>query len=76
MNSVVRKKKYTLFGKIVRKVESELSSQQDKPFSVEVLLNDTRVNDADVDAIQSRRDELKSAQLDNSDVVVTFNGEK
>lgn len=76
MNKVVKKKKNTLFGRIVRKIESERASQKEKAISVDTFHSDSCSNVADAVTINSRRDELKSAKHDNSDVIIFFNGEK
>ena len=71
MNSVVRRKKKTLFGRIIRKVESELTPKEEKLISPDVPIDEIRIND-DMVAIQSRREELKLVKHDNSDEVITL----
>jgi len=77
--SVVRKKKRTLFGKIlqkvVRRIESELSSQEERTFSSDVPLDDSCECVSDADTIQTRRNELRTAKHDSSDLIITFEGE-
>ena len=74
MGTFIRKKKKTLFGRIVRKIESEFSTRKERIAFPDIPIGDTCSNGADVMEIQSRRDELKSAKHDNSDVIVTFDG--
>lgn len=69
MNNVVRRKKKTLFGRVIRKIESELTLREDKLILQDVPLDDIRTND-DTAIIESRRDELRSAKHDNSDEFV------
>ena len=71
MSGVVMKEKKTLFGRIVRKIESELTPRENKWISPNVPLDDTQIND-DTAAIQSRREELKVARHDKSDEVIVL----
>ena len=69
MGGIVKKKKKTLFGWVVRKIESELTPREEKWSSPGVPLGGIHAND-DTAIIESRRDELKASKHDNSDVVV------
>ena len=69
MNSVVIRKKRTLFGKIIQKIESELKPDKSKLISPDVPIDNTNVNE-DTAAIQARRDELKTAMPDSSDDII------
>jgi len=71
MSRVVKKKKKTLFGRIVRKIESELTPREDKLISPYVPLDDTRMSD-DTATIESRREELRVAKHDSSDEVIVL----
>jgi hypothetical protein len=67
--SIVRKRKKTLFGRVVRKIESELTPRQDKHVSSDVPLDGSYRSGDEVEIIKSRRDELKSAGYDNSEKI-------
>jgi uncharacterized protein YegL len=66
MNSVVRKKKKTLFSRIIRKIESELTPKEEKLISPYIPLDGNYDNDYDATDIQAKRDELKAAGCSNS----------
>ena len=68
MSRVVRKKKKTLLGKIIKKIESELTPKEYKYISPDVPFNDT-LNVEEKTIIESRRDELKLAEYDNSEEI-------
>jgi hypothetical protein len=71
VNSVVRRKKNTLFGKVIRKIESELAPREEKLISPNVPLDSTSIND-DTVAIQLKREEMKAAKHNKSDEVIVF----
>jgi len=70
MSSVIRKKKKTLFGRIIRRIESELTPRDERLISPYVPLDNNCENNSDAADIQARRDELKSAKQDNSDMII------
>jgi len=72
MNNVVRKKKKTLIGRVIRKIESELTSKQKVVISPNIHLNDSTLSDTDVAEIKARRDELKTGKQDGSDVIIVI----
>jgi hypothetical protein len=72
MNSVVRKKKKTIIGRVIRKLESELTSKQKITISPNVYLDDSTLSDSDVVEIKTRRDELKVGKQDGSDVIIVI----
>ena len=69
MSNVVRKKKKTLFGKIVRKIESELSQKDEHLIPSNLSPDDCYKNSNDAIAIELRREELKSDDHSDSDVI-------
>jgi hypothetical protein len=73
MIRVVRKKKKTLFGRVVRKIESELSSRENRAVPPNISLGDTCVNDADAAAIQARREEMKAVMYENKEDIIYVN---
>lgn len=68
MNRVVKKRKKTLFGKIIRKIESELASQQVNTISSKVPLDYSKINEAELEKIQKKREELKASKNINTDI--------
>jgi len=71
MNKVVRREKKTLFGNVVRKIESELSPDKNKLISPDISLDDTTVNE-DTAIVQARRDELKASKHVSSDEIIVL----
>ena len=69
MGGVVRKKKKTLFGWVVRKIESELTSREEELISPDVPLDDTHISD-DTAVIEARRDELRAAKHNSDEVII------
>ena len=69
MNNVIRKKKKTLFGRIVRKVESELAQKDEHKISPHLSPDDCCKNNEDAIAIELRRAELKSKNEGNLDTI-------
>jgi hypothetical protein len=72
MCRVVRKRKKTLFGRVVKKIESELAPQKDKMVSSDVPLDKSSGRKTDEAIIQSRRGEMKLEKNDNCDVIIDF----
>jgi hypothetical protein len=70
MSSIIRKKKKTLFGRIIKKIESELTPREEKLISPYVPLDDNCDNGSDTADIQARRDELKSTGCNNSNQMI------
>jgi len=71
MNKVVRREKKTLFGNVVRKIESELSPDKNKLISPDISLDDTTVNE-DATIVQARRDELKASNHVSLDEIIVL----
>jgi len=70
MGGVFKKKKKSLLAKIIGKIKGEPMSFEQRDISPDVTFNDIRTDDDVSDAIASRRNELKAAKHDNSDVAV------
>jgi hypothetical protein len=68
MGNVIKKKKNPLLNKIIGKVKGVPIPSVQQNISSDVLLNDIRIDDDVVNAIALRRDELRTAKHDNSDV--------
>ena len=69
MTGVVRRKRKTLFGKLVRKIESELTQKDERMISYDLPPNDCEKNSDDSIEIELRRKELKSDIKSNSDII-------
>jgi len=74
MGSVVRKKKNSLFVRILDKVKAKsLQIEREDP-NCDITLSDIRTDSGDLVIIASRRDELRAAKYGNSDAVIIFDG--
>jgi hypothetical protein len=69
MAGVIRRKRKTLLGKIVRKIESELSQNDEHVVSFDLPTVDSNSKSDDAVAIKLRREELKSNIKGASDVI-------
>jgi len=72
MNSVVRKKKKTLSGRVIRKIESEIATKQEVVISPNVHHDDSTLSDTDAAEVKKRRDELRAGKPDCSDIIITI----
>jgi len=69
---VVIKKKKPLLLQIIGKIKDNTSSFGKDSVAYDVLLAETRTSRGDMIAVESRRNELRSAAHYNSDAIVTF----
>jgi len=70
MSGVVKKKKKSLLARIIK--ELKLSSSGEKQLPDDVPFDDVRTNDDDLVVIATRREEIRVAKHDNTDVTVAF----
>ena len=74
MGGVIKKKKKTLFAKIVGKIKGEQSPTEQQYIAPDVPLGEIRINNDDAHTILLRRKELKTAKHGNKDATITFDG--
>ena len=70
MSVVVKKKKKTLLGRIAGEVRQVFSPPENKVVSRDVPPGNSNVCNDDADAIELRRNELRSEKHENTDVVI------
>jgi len=74
MGGVIKKKKKSLFSKIIGKIRSTPPSNEQRDIDSNIPLDDVRTDSDDLAAITSRRKELKTKKHRNKDAVVYFDG--
>jgi hypothetical protein len=74
MCAVVRKNKTSMLGRVIGKLRTVISPGEQRFISPDVPLDDTRSDDDSAAAIEARRDELRGAKHDSSDVTVFVEG--
>jgi hypothetical protein len=72
MSSVVKKKKKTLFARIIGKIKNEPAQYDQGDIDRNIPLDDIHTEISDLAVIATRRNELRVAKYSNSDVIVTF----
>jgi len=72
MSNVIKKKKKSLLSRIIGKIKGGSFQHGQDDFTSDVPLNDICTNGEDINAIESRRNELRAAKHGNSDAMVNF----
>lgn len=74
MRGVIKKKKKSVFARIVGKIWTAISPCEQASVTSDVPFDDVRISKEDVIAIATRRGELRTSVHSNSDAMVTFDG--
>ena len=76
MDSVVRRKKKTLIGRIATKVKTTISPSSQSYIAHDVPLCDIRICIDEVMVIEMMRHELRTAEYNDSDVIICVDESK
>jgi len=72
MGCVIKKKKKSVFDKIIGKIKSDPIPSGQGDITFNISLDDISADNDDVAAITLRRNELRAGKFDNSDAMVSF----